>query len=497
MTPDSRNGNGSLNGDLAEFKVDRRLMLEVIQRGKRRFVVVFLLVVVAMLIYNLFVMPQTFSSTVSFSLMQSQGPSSPLATLAGLGGGKQSYLGVLKSRKFAEIIERQEGIQAFYKLETPEEAVEIVKKAIKVEENLNDGLINVTCTLKGPARMESSKGNFRKAAARKAANIANAYAHELLVYLKNSDTDRDATLLRQAESEVRLQRENYIGAVAGLQNFVRARTRGVASAMTTPQTMTAPAGMVGENGSLAAATAGSEIQQLYIQRGSLEVQLEALRTSRSATKALIENSPNSMEQMPDEDPLLGIARAQVNQARSRLNSLLIMLADENPRVIEARQALALADKNLKEKKDSYLRGQTSEGIKLKTVQASYDKVIEQIRRAEKNFQFGREALADYETQKNEVMLALEALKTVSARYAEMRLSMVSAQNRMVIIDNARPARYGVPGLGMASILSLFVGIGAVAVWIGFAYLSLALRIETGVAAPENAAAPLPPPVETK
>lgn len=495
MMSDTRNGNGSLNGDLAEFKVDRRLMLEVIQRGKRRFIVVFLLVVAAMLIYNLFFLPQTFSSTVSFSLMQSQGPSSPLLQAVMGGSGKQSYLGVLKSRRFAESAEQQESIKAFYKLETYEDAIDMIKRAVKVDENVPDGLISVACTLRGPARMESSKGNFRKEAAQKAANIANGYARGLLVYLKTNDTDRDSTLLRQAEGEVRLQRENYIGAVVGLRNFVRMRKQGVASAMTTSPT-TSPTGMVGENGSVQAATAGTEIQQLYIKRGALEVEIEALKTSRSATKSLIENSPDNMTKMPDEDPFLGMARSQVNFARTRLNNLMISLAEENPRVIDAKKALALAEKNLKEKSDSYLRGLTSEGVRLKTAQASYEKVLEQIRRAEKNFQFGRVAMADYETQKNEVMLALEGLKVMSARFAEMRLSMVSAKNRMIIIDNARPARYGTPGLGMASLLSLFVGIGVIAIWIGFSYLSLALRMETVSAASDNTDTPLPS-LETK
>jgi hypothetical protein len=114
---------------------------------------------------------------------------------------------------------------------------------------------------------------------------------------------------------------------------------------------------------------------------------------------------------------------------------------------------------------------------LKAVQARYNAVLEQIKRAEQNFQFGREAMADYESQKNEVMLALEALKTVSARFAEMRLSMVSAQNRMTIIDEGLPAKYGTPGLGMSAVLSLFVAVGVVAVWIGFSYLSQALRMD--------------------
>lgn len=485
---DYHNGNG--NGDLTEFKVDRRLMLEVMQRGKKRFVAVFVLAALLMLGYNVLILPQTFSSTVSFSMMQSQGGASPLLGMIGLGGGgKQSYLGVLKSRKFAETVAAQEQIQQFYKTESFDEAVEIVKKAVKVEENLNDGLITVSCTLRGPAKLARGQDEFRKQAAIKAANIANDYAHEMLKYLKNNDTDRDSTLLRQAEGEVRRQRQEYIEAVAGLQKFVKTSKKGLAAGAAAPtgSAMGTPApsssGMVGESGQLAAATAGAEIQQLYIRRATLEEQIQSLKAAREATRKLIENSGNGMSDLSEEDPLLAVPRAQVNAARNRVNVLSQTLGDENPRLVEARQALAVAEQNLKEKQTRYIKGQTSEDVKLTTAEADYKKVLELIERAEQNFHLGRQAMADYETQKNEVMLNLEALKTVSARYAEMRLSMVSAQNRMTIIDKALPAKYGTPGFGMSAILSLFVAIGAVAVWVGFSYLALALKVDSAIEMP--------------
>ena len=87
-------------------------------------------------------------------------------------------------------------------------------------------------------------------------------------------------------------------------------------------------------------------------------------------------------------------------------------------------------------------------MKRQALQAEYETVERQITEAEKNFQTNRNMSVEMEKRRNNVMLKLKSLKAILTDYAKLKLQTVSAQNRMVVIDDARPPRSGKPGKGM-------------------------------------------------
>lgn len=458
-TPTEQTEKGS-HAEVQEIRLDSTLAQAIIRRRRKTWLKLGLGAAVVLALSCLFLLPQSFSSTVSISMQRSTPAPTALNMLIGPTGGK-TYIGVLESRSFAELAESKVNLRALYGLPTLDDAVEMIQKATKAEENLLDGLTYVHVSLPGPARLAPDPKGMRARVRQVTATIANEYAAHLRTYLIESDTEREAGLQRQAKTELATAQKNYQQALEKWLAFVK-KPGNAKSLMYSG----------GERAASVARTssAPSEISALYQSRADIEQQLAALNAQNKATRDIVGNNDGDMENWPQEDPLLMEARAQVNAAQSLLDQRRISLAETHPQVVDAKKQLALAQERLQKQAKAILKGTTSDTIRMQALQASSEVVNRQIEEVERNFQTGSEQAADLQILSNEVALRLKVLETTASRYSEMVLSTVSAQNRMKVVDEAKPPRFGKPGIGTILAISLFMPLLCIGVWFVVEYV---------------------------
>lgn len=420
-------------------------------------------------LYCFFGLPQRYTARTSLSIQREDAPvASPLARFAGLGGGgNKTYLGVLRSRRFAERVEGRVGLRALYGLKTAEEAAERIQSGLRVEESLTEGLTYIDVTLPAPPRLAPDPQGMRGRVREMVAAIANAYTAELRRYLQENDTSREAVIRRQAEGALRRARQEYQAALGRLAAFVRNQEMG--------RTLPFAGGVAAERAGASAAqsvAAGDEIRSLYLERARLQQQITAMDAEKAAMARILRGPEQQMEHIPDEDPLLTQARADVNGAQARLDRLRVSLAETHPDVVAARQQLDQARRRLKEKVRALLSGQSSDTVKRAALQSSLEVVQQQIADAERKYQSGQERATDFERLKNEVNLALKVYETAAQRHAEITLTTASAQNRMIVVDEARPPLYGKPGMATMLVMSAFLPLLCVGIWFVVEYVLL-------------------------
>lgn len=438
-------------------------------RRRRLWLTLFAFGFSALALYALFVMPQSYTAKISLSLQRPGGaPSGSMGALAVLGMGTtgKTYIGVLHSRSFAEIAESKVHLKDLYGLPDTDEAVELLQKGVHAEDNALDSLTYITVTLPAPARFAPDPKGERQKVRQLVAQIANDYTIELRRYLKDNDTETDAALQRQADIEMNKARKNYEAARGHLAEFLRNRENGNALA----RSSNAQTGSVAQS-----MTAMDEVATLYLKRADLEQKLRSMEAEQSETANILKK-PDQLERLPEEDPLLNEARAEVSQARAKLDNLQISLAPTNPEVVDAKLQLQRAQERLKTKVESLLKEQGSETIKRKALQAMYDEVVRQIQDAERNFQRGMERNADWETLKSEVQLALKALETALSRVTEMRITKVTANNRMSVVDAAQPPKRSAPGLAIMLAMSFFLPLIVIGAWFVIEYIVAASQV---------------------
>ena len=214
---------------IADIQVNTYLLHAIFHRRKRTWAFLGIIVFVGLLLYNLFLVPQIFSATVSISMQQSATIASPIAALVGGGGGKK-YNGVLKSRSFAEYVEHKVHMQALFHMPKHEDALDFLTKVLKIDDNPNDGLLYLTVDLGGPARFTPHAEMQREQVKETTAAIANAYAAALRRYLIESDTDRETVLMREAEKQFKLINQAYLASADQLSAFIKG-TRGDKTAL--------------------------------------------------------------------------------------------------------------------------------------------------------------------------------------------------------------------------------------------------------------------------
>src|ERR1700727_2898055 len=111
------------------------------------------LVFVVSFLYGLLICPQYFTSSVSISMQQPM-TSSVLGALGALGStGTKKYVGVLKSRSFAEEVEQKAHLQQLYGIRRKSEAIDKVMHCAKFDDNALDGLIYIDVTLDAPPKL--------------------------------------------------------------------------------------------------------------------------------------------------------------------------------------------------------------------------------------------------------------------------------------------------------------------------------------------------------
>ncbi len=410
---------------------------------------------VASLFIALFILPQTYSATVAISMQKPDATGSPLLALAG--GGSKKYIGVLRSRQFAEKADRVAHFRQLMGLpNTPrdqEDAIDKVMKELRVEDNATDGLLYVTVNLPGPPPLAPDPSGTRKETIRTAVALAaNEYKNTLQSFLKNTDTDKELSLLRAADSQVHRAQITYAASIDEMGSFIsHSKVRAVPTS-------------TGTSGASEAVSAGTQLSTLYLRKAELEARMKSNEVMSTGIKSLLTDKQQKISDLPEEDPLLLNARRQVNDAAESLRTLEITFGPSMQSVRRAKEKLRLAEDRLHQEVETILNGTTTEQLKRQALQAEYDTVERQIALAESNFQYNRNMTVDLEKRRNDVTLKLETLKVILTRYAELKLQTVSAQNRMVVIDEARPPRNGKPGIGLLVSICLLIPVFIIATW---------------------------------
>lgn len=426
-----------------DTRFDFGLLWRVFRRNLKWWIPLFLIVYLISLAVGLFWFPLTYTATVSISMQQPNQVPTSLAALAGNPAARK-YIGVLRSRRFTEEVDAKVGFRELLGLPPGEksqaEAIDRVIKDLKVEDNTSDGLIYVTVSLPGPSRFGPDQQGRRQKIKQAVSDASNGYAASLQKYLRENDTDKELTLLRSADVELKKAQLAYQNAINRLANFVKTMRTPVFSASTSGGT----AGNTDRGSD--ANSAASQLVSLYLRRGQLELQIKSLEVSILETKKLLKESGGSIAKIPTEDPLLFSARREVLAASEELKNLLISYNDAMPEVRQARERLRIADERLATQVKAILDGKTSDLVKQQALLTEFGTVKKQIADTESGFFRSRVAGTEMEKLRNDVTLKLEVLKTVMTRYAEMKLQTVSAQNRMLVVDPARPPLYPKQGI---------------------------------------------------
>ncbi len=428
---------------------------------------------------GLYLLPQTFTSTVSISVQRPGGASSPLGGLIGLNGGQKSYGGVVKSLRMAEEVNAEVGLQNVYRLPSKDEASRRLSKSVALDDNAAEGLMYITVSLPAPPRYARHADGLRMGAQQASAQAANAYAEALRRYTVETDNDKEAVMLRMAENQIREARAGYDSAIDRLQAFVHQHRSGAGGAQAAQAAAAGDSGASsgtdkgsgagGDKNSASAAAAGGELGGLYRERASLEQDIQTREATRTARTAMLDNQLQSLSTLPGEDPLLTGARAEERRADEELQSLKIQFEAEHPQVIAAQERLRIAQARVRKEVDGLKNGLTSDRAaymaELTGLRSRLDKVQSQIALAEGQAQTGREQTAQLEKLRNEAQLRLEVLKATSTQVATLRVQTASSQSRILVIDRARVAEFSQPGLTLITLFSLFASLAALLFWL--------------------------------
>ena len=206
-----------------ERKRDFTLLREIFRRRMRLFLVVAPTLFLIFVGYGLFFAAQTFATYTSMAIQQTLPATSAVSLLSGgNASGGARYLGVLKSRSFAEQVEAIVHTQQLLGTKTQEDAVENLITATSVEDSPNLALLILRVETHGPARLARDPEGKREANKHLSAFIANAYVQVFRRYLRDNDTDRETVLYREAEkrlkaadAEYRVKVAQYIAAAQG------------------------------------------------------------------------------------------------------------------------------------------------------------------------------------------------------------------------------------------------------------------------------------------
>ena len=458
-----------------EATLEWGLLGEILRRRAGLWAVLGPLLAAALLLALLRWVPPTFTSTASLSMQQESGGAAggALSALSGLaGGGTKSYLGVIRSRKFAAAAAEQAGIRQLYGLPTADDATDLVQKSVTLEDR-SDGLLYLGVTLPGPPRLAPDARTREPQVRAATKQVTDAYVLSLGRYLETSNSDRGAALLRQAGKQLAGARAAYNSSVSRLTELAAADAPpGVAiAAEATPG-----AGDMGEGagpkaaGGADAAGRGGSLQQLYMSRGQLAAEIQAAQAERSGASRLASGPVSDLSALPAEDPLLAEARSQVRRASADLETLRIDLADDNPDVVAARRRLAEAQARLLLQSRAVQHGQTSASVQLGALEAKYAAVTQQIGAAERDFKTGRRFGAEVEQQRNDVLLHLEVYKTAATQYAILSMQTVAGGSLMDVVDEGRVPTSGKPGVGVLAAVSVGAVLFLLNLWLCLEYL---------------------------
>ncbi len=433
---------------------------------------------------SLFLAPRTFTSKLSLSVALPTEAAGGLASMAGLSASPTAkYIGVLRSRRFAEEVESRAHLQSIYKTPSEEDMVDMILMGLTVTDSTRDGLIYLSLSLPAPPSLPRPSYARIQEMKTAVATATGLYGTVLREYVASSDFDRDSLLLTGADERVKAARKEYDASVTYLADLVRSQSFTPASNITRNKSSSGDVG-----GPEVAAT---ELEVLYGRRATLEADLQALEATAQAGNAFRRDQLNHIENLPTEDPLLPKARAEASAASSAFEALRLQFGPEHPRVILAQDRLKLAQHALEREISSIRQGYTTQSVEVRTklsgLTTQFNTVLRQIAQAEHGARLGQTYYAEFERRRNEVTLRLEVLKSVSSQAANLSVQLVSATKRLNVIDTARPARSAYPGTSLLGLFSLFLSTILVTGWVLIEF-ALAVRGAAGAADPVSRAA---------
>lgn len=418
-------------------------------------------------------MPRTYTATTSVALQQSSGIS-PLAQLTG-GGASKRYLGVLKSRALAAVVERHVQLRQVYgtkTLPTEEAAISLLMNSVKPEDNAADGLLYIAVTLPGPPKLALHPSPGVPQIESAAADAANDYALALKEYFATSDTDQGTALLHNADREVRLARAQYDVAQSQLQAFTgglkRVDPRSLPTASSSAQTVggdtSAPSSAPGRG--VDAETAASGLAGLYTELNRVQAELSETQAVRATGQALIGTQLQDLSRVPTDDPLLTDVRNRVNQDQTTYNTLSALYppGSQNVNLVAAKSRLDFDQADLKRQIAGIKQRLTTPDVRseetIKGLYARQEKLKAQIAQAQRHLGTSRQLSGEAGRLAAEVGIQLNVLQATLGEAAKIRLDNASALSRMSVIDPALPPKSGEPGTVKLATACLALAIAA-------------------------------------
>ncbi len=155
--------------------------------------------------------------------MQQPGSTGSLAGLLSMGSLQRKYIGVLKSRSFAEQAEKVAHLKDLYGLKRSSEVIDKYTKCVKFDDNATDGLIYINVSLDAPPIFIWNATDRRERVRQTAVIVARSYYKSLIDYLVNVDSDKELVLLRASDVEVKRARTNFDASVNRLAKFVKSK----------------------------------------------------------------------------------------------------------------------------------------------------------------------------------------------------------------------------------------------------------------------------------
>lgn len=427
--------------------IDGTRLSRAFRRQMRTWLWVGPLVFALFLLLALFLIPRTYTAAVSVAMQQPSAPNSTLAILTG-GGVNRRYQGILKSRDMAQTVERHVQLRQFYGIRTEEDAVTLLTKSIKLDDNAADGLLYINISLPGQPKLSLARYPTQAQVENKVAETANAYALALKEYYLTNDTDTGAVLLRGADKEVRQARADYEDQLEQVMAFSRGLRH--VDPRSAPMSSTG-----GTDSAVAAGGLGS----LYSDLAHVEADLRSQQAAQKAQQEGVSRQLENLPQVPAGDPLLTDARSKVTQDQTALAAALKLYGPENPAVIRAQTQLTADQAQLARQVQGVTNKLTtpnsSNEQQIQALNARETVLMKQIAEAERMVANHRDLSGELGRLQTEVSLRLDYLRTSLTEAARIRLENVSALSRMTVIDYALPPKSGSPGaltLGLGSFL---------------------------------------------
>ncbi len=446
--------------------IDGSLLTRVFRQQGRFWLGVGLPLFGLLFLLALCLVPRTYTANTSLAIQQPTGSGGALAALTGGGGASKRYLGVLKSRRAAEQIERHVHLKQLYGLRLESDAVEMLMKSIKPEDNAADGLVYIAVTLPGQPKLSLKRTPSETQIKETAAQTANMYALVLKEYYRTSDNDQGSALLRGADKETRQARADYNAAFERALDFNRG-LRGIDPRSTPTSGQTGP-----ETGS-----SGDAILPLYAALGQVQAELRADQAARLTRDALTSQQISNLANVPADDPLLATARSQVANDQAAYETAIRLYGAENPAVLRAQAHLEVDKAQLARQIQGVKRRLTTPNLRSdEQIQSLYAKqaVLQgQIAQAGRRLGVKRELSGTFARLQTEVAIQLAVLNSTMTGAAKVRLENASSTSRMSIIDTAIPPKSGEPGMLRLAIACLGLVILAFLISIVRAYLKQA------------------------